>query len=471
MLVPVLLSGGTGSRLWPVSRELFPKQFIALLNEQQSLLQQTVARLQGLELDTSSLVVCNESHRFLVAEQLREAQQSAKIILEPAAKNTAPAIALAALKALEEHENPALLVLPADHDIQQVDAFHQAVEQGLPLAMSGKLVTFGIVPNAAETGYGYIQQGEAVDDNAFAISRFVEKPDLATAQSYLESGQYLWNSGMFLLSAKTYLAELAQHQADMLSLCRQALADAQQDMDFVRVDEASFAAIKEDSIDYAVMEKTKEGVVIPMDCGWSDVGAWSTLWDVADKDVDGNACSGDTIVKQTKNSYIRSESRLVATLGLEDTVVVETSDAVLVADKNQVQDIKQIVNALKMQSRTETSVHSRVYRPWGSYESLVETARFQVKRIIVNPGETLSLQMHHHRSEHWVVVKGTAEITNGDTVTLYKEDQSTYIPLGNKHRLANPGVIPLEIIEIQTGSYLGEDDIVRFEDVYGRSDN
>ena len=468
MLVPVLLSGGVGSRLWPVSRELFPKQFLALLNDQESMLQQTMLRLDGLDTTPKPLVVCNEDHRFLVAEQLRSLGQSAQIILEPAARNTAPAIALAALKALEQDKNPALLVLPADHDIQLTEQFHQAVEQGLPLALDGKLVTFGIVPDKPETGYGYIQQGGKIGEQAFSIDRFVEKPNLETAQQYVDSGEYLWNSGMFLLSAKTYLAELEQHNPQMLQLCQQALSKAQSDMDFVRVDETSFAAIEEDSIDYAVMEKTQQGVVIPLACGWSDVGAWSTLWEVSEKDADGNVCKGDAIVKQTQDSYIRSESRLVATLGLKDTIVVETADAVLVADKNQVQDIKQIVNALKTQARSETSSHSRVYRPWGSYESLVETDRFQVKRIVVNPGQTLSLQMHHHRAEHWVVVKGTAEITNGDDVRLYSEDQSTYIPLGHKHRLANPGVIPLEIIEIQTGSYLGEDDIVRFEDVYGR---
>jgi mannose-1-phosphate guanylyltransferase/mannose-6-phosphate isomerase len=470
MIVPVVLSGGVGSRLWPVSREMLPKQFIPLVHAQSSMLQETIARFHGLEDMAKPLMVCNEAHRFLVAEQLRDKNLSADILLEPVGRNTAPAIALAALYALDKHENPCLLVLPADHDIALIDAFHKAVEVGLPLAKKGKLVTFGVVPNKPETGYGYIQQGSACADKAFDIARFVEKPDAQTAQAYIDSGEYLWNSGMFLLSAQTYIDELQRLQPEMMQHCREAYVQAESDLDFIRIGEAAFSSAASESIDYAVMEHTSEGVVVPLDCGWSDVGSWSTLWDINDKDSAGNVTSGDAVLHNVSNSYIRSDSRLVAALGIDDAVIVETPDAVLVASKDHVQDIKHIVGALNLKQRKETTFHTVVYRPWGSYESLVETERFQVKRIVVNPGQKLSLQMHYHRAEHWVVVKGTAEVVCGEKTLLLGEDESTYIPLGHKHRLANPGVIPLEIIEVQTGSYLGEDDIVRFEDVYGRGE-
>ncbi len=468
MLTPVLLSGGVGSRLWPVSRETFPKQFLPLAGEL-SMLQETLRRTSGME-ETAPLVVCNEEHRFMVAEQLRQVDiRASALILEPEGRNTAPAVALAAIQALESDPEALLLVLPADHVIRDVDAFADAVGRAVPLAEKGRLMTFGVVPTSPETGYGYIKCGAELDPGLYDLERFVEKPDVATAQAYLDSGNYLWNSGMFLLRAATYLDELAEHAPGMLSCCRAAMADATVDMDFVRPATDKFLACPSDSIDYAVMERTGAGGVVSLDCGWSDVGAWSALWDVASRDSDGNVCKGDVMLDNCTGSYFRSESRLVAGIGVADLVVIETADAVLVSDRANVQDVKRIVSRLKELRRPEVSLHRRVYRPWGSYESLVTSERFQVKRIIVNPGQTLSLQMHHHRAEHWVVVHGTAEVTCEDRVFMLAEDESTYIPLGHKHRLSNPGRIPLELIEVQSGAYLGEDDIVRYEDVYGRS--
>ena len=468
MLTPVLLSGGVGSRLWPVSRETHPKQFLPLAGEL-SMLQETLRRTSGLE-ESAPLVVCNEEHRFMVAEQLRQVNiKASALILEPQGRNTAPAVALAAIQALTTDPDALLLVLPADHLIQDADAFAQAVGKAIPLAQSGRLVTFGVVPSSAETGYGYIKCGAALAAELYDLERFVEKPDVATAQAYLDSGSYLWNSGMFLLRAATYLEQLGEHAPRILSCCREAMATAATDLDFVRPEAAVFRRCPSDSIDYAVMEKTDVGAVVSLDCGWSDVGAWSALWDVASRDPDGNACKGDVMLDNCTDSYFRSDSRLLAGIGVANLVVVETADAVLVADRGRVQDVKRIVNRLKDLNRPEVSQHRRVYRPWGSYESLVTSERFQVKRIVVNPGQTLSLQMHHHRAEHWVVVHGTAEVTCEDKVFMLAEDESTYIPLGHKHRLANPGRIPLELIEVQSGAYLGEDDIVRYEDVYGRS--
>jgi mannose-1-phosphate guanylyltransferase/mannose-6-phosphate isomerase len=451
-----------------VSRESHPKQFLPLAGEL-SMLQETLQRTLGLA-ESPPLVVCNEEHRFMVAEQLRQVDLAASaLILEPEGRNTAPAVALAALQAVQDDPDALLLVLPADHLIQDVSAFVEAVGKAVPLALQGRLMTFGVVPSAAETGYGYIKCGAALDPGLYDLERFVEKPDVETAQAYLESGNYLWNSGMFLLRAATYLEQLGQHDPDILAHCRQAMEGAARDMDFVRPDAAAFAACPSNSIDYAVMEKTDMGGVVSLDCGWSDVGAWSALWDVEEGDADGNVVTGDVILDNCKNSYFRSDSRLVAATGVKDVVVVETADAVLVADRNHVQDVKRIVEHLKSQKRPEAALHRRVYRPWGSYESLITSDRFQVKRIIVNPGQTLSLQMHHHRAEHWIVVHGTAEVTCEEKVFMLGEDESTYIPLGHKHRLANPGRIPLELIEVQSGAYLGEDDIVRFEDNYGRS--
>ena len=469
MLTPVLLSGGVGSRLWPVSRETYPKQFLPLAGEL-SMLQETLRRTSGLE-ETSPLVVCNEEHRFMVAEQLRQVDiRASALILEPEGRNTAPAVALAAIQALANDPEALLLVLPADHVIRDVDAFVAAVGRAVPLAQKGRLMTFGVVPSSPETGYGYIKCGAELDAGLYDLERFVEKPDVATAQAYLDSGNYLWNSGMFLLRAATYLDELAEYAPGMLSCCREAMADATIDMDFVRPAADKFLACPSDSIDYAVMEKTGAGGVVSLDCGWSDVGAWSALWDVATRDGDGNVCKGDVMLDNCAGSYFRSESRLVAGIGVTDLVVVETADAVLVSDRANVQEVKRIVNRLKDLQRPEASLHRRVYRPWGSYESLVTADRFQVKRIVVNPGQTLSLQMHHHRAEHWIVVHGTAEVTCEERIFMLAEDESTYIPLGHKHRLSNPGRIPLELIEVQSGAYLGEDDIVRYEDVYGRSE-
>ena len=473
MLIPVLLAGGVGSRLWPVSRELYPKQFLPLTGDG-SLLLQTLQRAAAVDGCAGPIVVCNDEHRFLVAEQLRQGGiASAAILLEPEGRNTAPAVAAAALQAMQIDAGAIMLVLPADHVIRQPEVFAAAVARGLPAAESGSLVTFGIVPTAPETGYGYIQAGAAMapaDDTVRQLRQFVEKPDLVTAQKYLDSGEYLWNSGMFLMRADTYLRELETHAPQILAAVRNALQHAQRDLDFIRLDKAAFADCPSDSIDYAVMERTQKGVVVPLASGWSDVGSWSSLWEVESKDSAGNAIVGDVIVHDVDASFIRSESRLVAAVGVRDVVVVETADAVLVADKTRVQDVKHIVSALKKAGRSEATLHRRVYRPWGSYESLVSAHRFQVKRIIVNPGQQLSLQMHHHRAEHWIVVSGTARVTCGDKEYLLSEDESTYIPLGNRHRLSNPGVIPLEMIEVQTGSYLGEDDIVRFQDVYGRGE-
>lgn len=433
------------------------------------MLQETLQRTSGLE-ESAPLVVCNEEHRFMVAEQLRQVGlQASALILEPQGRNTAPAVALAALQAVATDPQALLLVLPADHLIQDVDAFVDAVGKAIPPAQEGRLMTFGVVPSSPETGYGYIKCGAGIGEDLYDLERFVEKPDTATAQAYLDSGNYLWNSGMFLLGAANYLEQLQEHAPDVLDCCRRAMEAASVDLDFVRPDAQIFDQCPSDSIDYAVMEKTDKGGVVSLECGWSDVGAWSALWDVADRDLQGNASKGDVILDNCRDSYFRSESRLVAATGVENLVVVETADAVLVADRSKVQDVKNIVNQLKAQERPEASLHRQVYRPWGSYESLIVSDRFQVKRIVVNPGQTLSLQMHHHRAEHWVVVHGTAEVTCEDKVFMLGEDESTYIPLGHKHRLANPGRIPLELIEVQSGAYLGEDDIVRFEDEYGRS--
>jgi len=468
MITPVLLSGGSGSRLWPVSREAFPKQFLPLTGDY-SLLQTTLLRLASLPC-TEPLVVCNQEHRFMVAEQLRQIGiQAGGILLEPLARNTAPALAIAALHAQRRNPEALLLVLPADHVIPQPDAFCAAVAAAQALAHEGRLVTFGIVPVSAETGYGYIRRGEALG-SAHAIDRFVEKPDAATAQAYVDSGEYLWNSGMFLLRADVFLEELTSLAPDILAACTAALVGAQADLDFLRLAYEAFAANPSISVDYAVMEKTTRGVVVALDCGWSDVGAWSALWEAGTPDGAGNVTRGDVMLQDCRDSYVHSEHRLVAAIGVSNLVIVETADAVLVAPRDNAQAVKDVVEALKRAGRSEATLHRRVYRPWGSYETLIEGPRFQVKRIVVNPGAKLSLQMHHHRAEHWVVVQGTAEVTCGERVFMLGEDESTYIPLGQRHRLANPGRIPLELMEIQSGTYLGEDDIVRFEDIYGRQE-
>ena len=432
------------------------------------MLQDTLARIEELD-SAAPMVICNDEHRFVVAEQLRQRQVTpAAIILEPEGRNTAPAVALAALQAVATAPDAILLVLPADHVIRDPGAFVRAVRCGQAAAASGALITFGIVPDAPHTGYGYLRLGANTGERLFALDRFVEKPDAATAESYLAEGGYHWNSGMFLFSAAAYLEELRAHAPAIAQACRAAMADASADLDFLRPQREAFLNCPADSIDYAVMEKTRRGAVIPLDCGWSDVGAWSTLWQVSERDDRGNVAIGDVMIEDCSDSYLRSESRLLAATGVDKLIVVETPDAVLVANRDKVQNIKAIVQRLKAEGRSEASLHRRVYRPWGSYESLIVGERFQVKRIVVDPGHTLSLQMHHHRAEHWIVAQGTAEVTCEDKVFILCEDQSTYIPLGHKHRLANPGKIPLELIEVQSGTYLGEDDIVRFEDVYGR---
>jgi mannose-1-phosphate guanylyltransferase/mannose-1-phosphate guanylyltransferase/mannose-6-phosphate isomerase len=466
-MIPVILSGGSGTRLWPLSRGQYPKQFLPLVSKH-TMVQDTLRRLDGLAGLQAPIAVCNEDHRFIMAEQLREIDaHPAAIILEPIGKNTAPAVAMAALTATSE--NDVLLVLPADHVIADTDAFHKAIVQAKHIAEQGFLVTFGIVPTEPQTGYGYIKSGALLDNNsALKVAAFVEKPDKETAIRYVQSGDYFWNSGMFAFTAGTFLRELEKFNPKMLAACKQALAGAKTDLDFVRLDKDLFSACPADSIDYAVMEKTDKAVVIPLDAGWNDVGSWSALWDVTGKDDAGNAICGDVFTVDSSNSFIYSENKLVAVIGVHDLVVVETSDAVMVASKDRVQEVKQIVDQLKKLGRSEAQTHRKVYRPWGHYDSVDSGDRHQTKRIVVKPGAKLSLQKHHHRAEHWVVVKGTALVSKGDEQMLITENESTYIPLGVIHSLENPGVIPLEIVEVQSGSYLGEDDIVRFDDQYGR---
>jgi mannose-1-phosphate guanylyltransferase/mannose-6-phosphate isomerase len=466
-MIPVILSGGSGTRLWPLSREAYPKQFLPLVGED-TMLQATWRRVAPLA-SAAPIVVANEEHRFMVAEQLRQIDCApSAILLEPVGRNTAPAIAVAALHAMAEGADPLLLVLPSDHVIADAPAFQAAVRRAEPAASQGRLVTFGIVPSGPETGYGYIRAGAALADGVHAVAQFVEKPDEATARSYVASGEYAWNSGMFLFRASVFLAELARQQPAMLAACRAALEGASRDADFVRLDKAAFAACPSDSIDYAVMEHTDAAAVLPIDVGWNDLGSWSALWEVAEQDGNGNAHHGDVLAQDCRNTLAWGDGRLLALLGLENVVVVDTADAVLVAHKDRVQDVKGIVGKLKAEGRSEPTSHRKVYRPWGSYDSIDVGGRFQVKRITVKPGASLSLQMHHHRAEHWIIVSGTGRITRGEEVFTLAENQSTYIPLGVKHRLENPGRLPLELIEVQSGSYLGEDDIVRFEDVYGR---
>ena len=470
MLIPLILSGGSGTRLWPVSRKNLPKQFLALAGKG-TLFQQTLQRTMRLPNVAAPIVVASDDHRFLAADQLLELGiENATIVLEPLARNTAPAIALGALQALRRGGDPLLLVLPADHLIGDTEAFLDVVQQATSLADQGWLVTFGIRPDRPETGFGYIRRAQAINASGFQVEQFVEKPDLATAESYLSDGRYDWNSGMFLFKASRYLEELAEHAPEMLAAVRAVDAKTTADLDFVRIDQEAFSHVPDRSIDYAVMEKTLRAAVIPVSCGWSDIGSWSALWLTGEKDTDGNLSEGDTLSIDSHNSLLRSHDRhLLATVGIDDLIVVTTPDATLVAHRDAAQDVKRIVEKLKASSRTEHSLHRVVHRPWGSYDSLESRDRFQVKRIVVKPGASLSLQKHHHRAEHWIVVSGTAEVTCDDKIFLLGENQSTYIPLGSVHRLRNPGKVVLELIEVQSGSYLGEDDIVRFDDVYGRS--
>ena len=460
---PIVLSGGVGSRLWPLSREHYPKQCLNLTDSLSSLLQQTLLRTNRLDVQ-SPLVVCNDDHRFLIAQQLQDIGiTDSRVMLEPVGKNTAPAVALAAFEMLRNSEDSLMLILPADHVIRDAKAFEVAVTQAQALAKQDSVVTFGIKPTRPETGYGYIKAG-----SDFSVDQFVEKPDLVTAQSYLESGDYLWNSGMFLVKASLYLKELKLHRADIYDAVEAAYQLRSEDLDFIRIDHGAFTKCPSESIDYAVMEHTKNAKVVPYDGDWSDIGAWDALYDYKEKDVDQNVISGDVMAESTTNSLIRAESRLVATVGVDNLVIVETADAVLIMDKDQSQNVKKIVSRIKSEGRQEHAFHTTVHRPWGSYQTVDQCDRHQVKRIMVKPGEKLSVQMHHHRAEHWVVVKGTAKVLNGENEILLTENESTYIPVGVVHALENPGKIPLEIIEVQSGGYLGEDDIVRFSDRYGR---
>ena len=464
MIKAVIMAGGSGTRLWPLSRAAHPKQFLAL-HDDDTMLQATFQRLDGLDIQ-SSVTICNEEHRFFVAEQLREIDKLGTIILEPVGRNTAPAIALAALSSLEG-EDPLLLVLAADHVIQDEASFTKTIKDAMPLAESGKLVTFGIVAHEPNTGYGYIKKGES-QNPGFAVDAFVEKPSIEVAKEYLKSGDYFWNSGMFLFRASRYLEELKKYRPDIYEACQLSIEGTSKDNDFLRVNEAVFAACPSDSIDYAVMEKTDDAVVVPMDAGWSDIGSWSSLWVISKKDDNGNATYGDVMLHESHNSYIRTDGKVVAAIGVDDLVIVSTKDVLVVAHKDSAQDVKVIAQQLKAESRTEWEHHREVYRPWGKYDSIDSGERYQAKKITVKPGAKLSVQMHHHRAEHWVVVSGTAKVTNGEKTFILSENESTYIPVGIIHALENPGKVPLEMIEVQSGSYLGEDDIVRFDDIYGR---
>lgn len=479
-MIPVIMAGGSGTRLWPLSRTAFPKQFLSL-GYDETMLQQTVSRLDGLK-TADPIIITNESHRFLVAEQLRQMEQDASILLEPVGRNTAPAIALAAFEAIKSagDEAPILLVLAADHVIKDTAAFQSAVSILEPAVRDGKFGTLGIVPTEPATGYGYIKAG-AHTGELFTVEQFVEKPDAATAQGYLDSGNYYWNSGMFMIRADRYLAELKRFQPEMYAACEASMSNTQQDYDFIRVDKDAFMACPDDSIDYALMEPltadsaSSEVVVAPLNAGWSDVGSWSALWEIADKCENGNAVlhagksAVETILNDTRNSLVSTSDRLVTTLGVDDLVIVDTKDALLVAHRDRVQDVKSIVAKIKEQGGGQHELHREVYRPWGRYDSVDSGERYQVKRITVKPGAKLSVQMHHHRAEHWIVVSGTAQVTNGEQTFLVTENESTYIPIGQVHCLENPGKVELELIEVQSGSYLGEDDIVRFEDKYGRA--
>ena len=471
-LIPVILCGGTGTRLWPLSRASYPKQYWPLGGSgDETLLQQTQQRLEGIEALGAPLLICNDDHRFIVAEQMRQlGVEPESILLEPMGRNTAPAVCVAALRATARGEDPLLLVLAADHVIREPEKFRATVEAGIPAAEAGRLVTFGIVPTAPETGYGYIESAEALNASSpVPIARFVEKPDRATAEQFLASGRFTWNSGMFLFRASAMLAELERLAPELVSCCRSALEHDTPDLQFLRLDREAFAQCPSVALDVAVMERTPLGSVLPLDAGWSDVGSWSALWETADQDENGNVLRGRVISEGSRNCYLRSEHRLVVGLGVENLVVVETDDAVLIAERSQAQNVKAIVQQLEADGSSEGKAHRRIYRPWGHYTSIVEGSRWQVKRISVKPGASLSLQMHHHRAEHWVVVRGTALVEKNGVEELIGENQSTYIPLGAQHRLSNPGKIPVEMIEIQSGAYLGEDDIVRLEDVYGRS--
>ncbi len=472
MIIPVILAGGSGTRLWPLSRKHYPKQLIELVNHN-SMIQDTVIRLKNFHDMEQPVVICNDEYRFMIAEQMRKINiDPALIILEPVGRNTASAITIASLMLEEKYDNPILLILPADHLIENVVNFHDVIKLGNNAAKEGNLVTFGIIPKEPETGYGYIKKGDNVSafSNVYKIDKFVEKPCFKNAKKYVDSGEYCWNSGMFMFKAATILEELNNFASDIVETCKMAVSKGKEDLDFFRLDKESFGKVPSDSIDYKVMEKTSKGVIIPCDIGWSDIGSFNALYKAQKSDENQNVLKGDVLLEDVSNSYINAKEKLVAAVGVKDLVIVETKDAVLVAHQDKAQDVKKIVEKLKNNQRPEVVVHSKVYRPWGHYETMDISERFQVKRLTVKPGAKLSLQKHYHRAEHWTVVAGSAIITNGDKEMLLNEDQSTYIPLGVVHRIKNPGKIPLEIIEVQSGSYLGEDDIVRYDDVYGRGE-
>jgi mannose-1-phosphate guanylyltransferase/mannose-6-phosphate isomerase len=467
-IYPVILSGGVGSRLWPTSRSLYPKQLLPLVSER-AMLQETALRVSGGDMFAAPIIVSNDEHRFIIAQQMREAGLTPLAhILEPQGRNTAPAAAAAAAFVQTREPRGIVLILPADHHIADVEAFRRAVAAGAALAREGKLVTFGIVPSGPETGYGYIKRGAALGEGAYRVERFVEKPDAETARAYIEDGGYDWNAGIFMFRADRILDEMRLHCPEIAARAAEAVHKGSRDLDFLRLQGEAFAACPSDSIDYAVMEHTSEAAVIPVEMGWSDIGSWSALWEIGEKDEAGNVLMGDVLTQDTRNSYVRAEKGLVATLGVENLIVVETGDVLLVASRDRVQDVKRIVERVAADGRTEHQAHNRIYRPWGYYECLDAGERHQVKHLMVHPGASLSLQMHHRRAEHWVVVKGQARVTVGEETSILSENESAYIPVGTKHRLENPGSEPLSIIEVQSGSYLGEDDIVRFDDVYGR---
>ncbi|MCO7188735.1 MULTISPECIES: mannose-1-phosphate guanylyltransferase/mannose-6-phosphate isomerase [unclassified Pseudoalteromonas] len=468
MILPVILAGGSGTRLWPLSRGNYPKQFLKLHGEY-TMLQQTIKRLEGIE-HQPCLLICNEDHRFIAAEQVRQLGVGhSGILLEPVGRNTAPAIALAAITALESGSDPLLLVLAADHVVEDEAAFCESINEASVLAEQGKLVTFGISCDKPETGYGYIKRGERIQESqAFSVDKFVEKPNIEKAREYLESGQYYWNSGLFMFKASRFLEELKEHRPDIYEVCLEASKVQKRDLDFIRVDAETFKSCPEDSVDYAVMEKTSGAVVVPMTVGWNDVGGFAALWEVCKKDENNNAFTGDVTAIDTKNTLVYSEDKLVSVVGVEDLVIVNTKDTVLVTHKDKSQEVKQIVKKLKCEQRREVSFHREVYRPWGKYDSVDNGERFQVKRITVKPGAKLSVQMHYHRAEHWIVVSGTAKVHLDGEERFVTENESVYIPITSVHALENPGKVDLELIEVQSGAYLGEDDIVRFEDKYGR---
>lgn len=470
-IFPVLLSGGAGTRLWPLSRSLYPKQLLPLAGEE-TMLQATALRVPGDPAYAAPLAICNNDHRFIIAEQLRAiGREPLAIMLEPVGRNTAPAAAAAALWCLARNPEAVIALLPADHVIRDVEGFRRLLARAVEMADAGHIVTFGIRPTEPHTGYGYIRQGQAIADGVFHVDRFTEKPDAATATGYLADGGYSWNSGMFVARADTLVEEMRRFRPDIVQAVERSLDGAKRDLDFLRLDEAAFAACPAQSIDFAVMEKTEHAAVMPCDIGWSDIGSWTALWDIAEKDANGNAVQGDVILRDVSNSYIRTEKTVVAAIGVSDLTIVETSDAVLVARRDRTQEVREVVEMLKADGRAEHESHVRHYRPWGYYEPLDFGARYQVKRLVVNPGAQLSYQLHHHRAEHWVVVSGTAKVTTGENTVLLSENESTYIAIGTAHRLANPGKVPLEVIEIQSGSYLGEDDIVRLDDPYNRADH